>query len=67
MSMAGIQMTHIPYKGIAPAITAQLANEVQNVLHAHRGGHAARESGQAAAPGFQAASSGPWRCPMSRR
>ncbi|HKC32327.1 MAG TPA: tripartite tricarboxylate transporter substrate-binding protein, partial [Xanthobacteraceae bacterium] len=23
MSMAGIQMTHIPYKGIAPAITAQ--------------------------------------------
>ena len=29
MSMAGIQMTHIPYKGIAPVITAQLANEVQ--------------------------------------
>ncbi len=29
MSMAGIQMTHIAYKGIAPAITAQLANEVQ--------------------------------------
>jgi tripartite-type tricarboxylate transporter receptor subunit TctC len=29
MSMAGIQMTHIPYKGIAPAITAQIANEVQ--------------------------------------
>ena len=29
MSMAGIQMAHIPYKGIAPAVTAQLANEVQ--------------------------------------
>jgi tripartite-type tricarboxylate transporter receptor subunit TctC len=32
MSMAGVQMTHIPYKGIAPAITAQLANEVQMSL-----------------------------------
>jgi len=32
MSMAGIQMTHIPYKGIAPAITAQLADEVQMSL-----------------------------------
>jgi tripartite-type tricarboxylate transporter receptor subunit TctC len=29
MDMAGIQMTHIAYKGIAPAVTAQLANEVQ--------------------------------------
>jgi len=29
LSMAGIQMTHISYKGIAPVITAQLANEVQ--------------------------------------
>ena len=29
MSMTGIQMTHIPYKGIALAITAQLGNEVQ--------------------------------------
>jgi len=28
-SMAGIQMTHVPYKGIAQAITAQLGNEVQ--------------------------------------
>jgi len=32
MSMAGIQMTHIPYKGIAPAIAAQLANDVQMSL-----------------------------------
>ena len=30
MSMAGIQMTHVPYKGIAPAIAGQLANDVQS-------------------------------------
>ena len=29
MSMTGIQMTHIAYKGIGPAIVAQLGNEVQ--------------------------------------
>jgi tripartite-type tricarboxylate transporter receptor subunit TctC len=28
-SMAGIKMTHIPYKGVAPYITAELGNEVQ--------------------------------------
>jgi len=28
-SMAGIQMTHVPYKGVAPIIVAQLGNEVQ--------------------------------------
>ena len=28
-SMAGLQMTHVPYKGIAQAVTAQLGNEVQ--------------------------------------
>lgn len=28
-SMASIEMTHVPYKGIAATITAQLANEVQ--------------------------------------
>ena len=29
LSMAGLTMTHVPYRGIAPAITAQLGNEVQ--------------------------------------
>jgi tripartite-type tricarboxylate transporter receptor subunit TctC len=29
MSLAGVQMAHIAYKGIAPATTALLANEVQ--------------------------------------
>ena len=28
-SMAGIKMTHVPYKGVAQYITAQLGNEVQ--------------------------------------
>jgi tripartite-type tricarboxylate transporter receptor subunit TctC len=28
-SMAGIKMTHIPYKGVAQYITAQLGNEIQ--------------------------------------
>jgi len=28
-SMAGIQMTHVPYKGVAPLITAQIGNEIQ--------------------------------------
>ncbi|MEA3194763.1 MAG: hypothetical protein QOD26_3096 [Betaproteobacteria bacterium] len=29
MSMTGVRMVHIPYKGIAPAIAGQLANDVQ--------------------------------------
>src|SRR5260370_38720619 len=29
MSINGIRMTHSTYKGIAPAVTEQLANEVQ--------------------------------------
>jgi tripartite-type tricarboxylate transporter receptor subunit TctC len=31
-SMAGLKMTHVPYKGIAQATTAQLGNEVQVVF-----------------------------------
>jgi len=29
MSMTGIRMVHVPYKGIAPAVAGQLANDVQ--------------------------------------
>jgi tripartite-type tricarboxylate transporter receptor subunit TctC len=29
MSMAGVQMTHVPYKGVAQYVTAQLGNEIQ--------------------------------------
>jgi tripartite-type tricarboxylate transporter receptor subunit TctC len=29
MSMAGVQMTHVSYKGVAPVVTAILGNEIQ--------------------------------------
>jgi len=31
-SAAGVQMTHVPYKGIAPAVTALVSGEVQIVI-----------------------------------
>lgn len=31
-SAAGVQMTHVPYKGIAPAVTALVSGEVQVVI-----------------------------------
>jgi len=65
-SMAGIQMTHIPYKGIAPANHRPTRERSADVPHADRRGHAARESRKlrALASGARSARS---RIPTCRR
>jgi len=45
---ADINLTHVPYKGAAPALQAVLAGEPGMMLDVHRGGDAAREGWKAA-------------------